>query len=287
VAAPGHRERGLALVSVLWGLAVLSLIAASMLSAGLLSARMSRNAWAAIRTQTAADAVVQRAVLSLLDKSASGRWRVDGTPRDVSFDGVTVTVSIQDEAGKIDLNKADAQTLQGLFESEGLAPDDAAALADHIVDWRTPRDRNSIAGGTSADYSGSDYDPRNGPFQSIDELRLVAGMTPALYARAAPVLTLYSHSASIDPDTAPREALLAQPGMTEDKVDQILATRHDAATSSITGDFGQTITVVPRLIGRAYAITATARLGRAQFLRQAVVEMTGDANHPFWFVAWE
>ena len=57
--------------------------------------------------------------------------------------------------------------------------------------------------------AGTSYRPRNGPFQSVDELLLVMDMTPALFTRIAPALTVYSGRQFIDPQVAPREALLA------------------------------------------------------------------------------
>ena len=88
------RERGLALVSVLWGVAILSLIAAAMLSASLTTAQIGHNSWNAARAGSVADGAVNQAILWLLDDRAQPR--VDGTAATSAFDGVPVRVWLQD-----------------------------------------------------------------------------------------------------------------------------------------------------------------------------------------------
>ena len=98
------RERGLALVSVLWGVAILSLIAAAMLSASLTTAQIGHNSWSAARAGSIADAAVNQAILSLLDDRAQPR--VDGTSSTSAFDGVPVrlvdTAGIRAHAGTLE-----------------------------------------------------------------------------------------------------------------------------------------------------------------------------------------
>ena len=54
---------------------------------------------------------------------------------------------------------------------------------------------------------------------------MVLGMTPALYRRVAPVLTIWAGNTSPDPNTAPPLALQAIPGMTAQQLATIRATR--------------------------------------------------------------
>ncbi len=84
-----------------------------------------------------------------------------------------------------------------------------------MIDWRTPKNTRSLNGATADDYRNAGYAwlPRGGPFQSVDELALVMGMTPQIFARVAPALTVYSHQRDFDLRVAPKEALLAVPGM--------------------------------------------------------------------------
>jgi general secretion pathway protein K len=257
------RERGVALVSVLWGIAILSLIAAAMLAAIGTTARIDHNAWALTRAGAIADATVNRAVLTLLDSRPEEQGRVDGTPRRFSFDGVRATVWGQDETGKIDLNTAGADLLAGLFVSAGLKQDDANALADHIVKLRPVNaSTNAIA------------------FHTVDDLLNVPGVTPDLYARVMPALTVFSHNATIDTNVAPRVALLALPDMDGKKADDLIAQRNEA--------YEQGTATSPNVSANgAFAITVEVHVDNVRLVREVVVQLTGDKDKPFWFVSWK
>jgi general secretion pathway protein K len=284
-----RQERGIALASVLWTVAALSLIAAAMLSSSMNAARISRNAWAQLQTQNAADTAIQRAALNLFDPRADHRFPMDGTPHDEDVDGITVSVAIQSEDGRIDLNYAHRPLLHDLFKSAGADSALADALADRIVDWRSPKATRSLNGAAAGDYdkAGSAVRPRGGPFQSVDELGLVMGMTPEIFARVAPALTVYSHSPNFDMRVAPKPALLTIPGMTEDEANRDVALRDGVPTISPTNVVIAAIQPAAAQEGHAYAIGAQARRGAIRFSRQAVVLLTGDPVHPLYFVDWK
>lgn len=265
-------ERGLALVVVLWGIAALSLIAAAMLAASLGSARIGHNAWAQVQVQTAADAGVQGAILSLFNPGPDGRPRLDGGESAMRFGDTTVSVSIQDESGRIDINYASRGLLRDYFRAVGAAADEADRLAGRVVDWRSPKGAANFTAASAADYerAGYSYRPRGAPFQSVDELQLVLGMTPGLFERAAPGLTVYSHHANFDTRTAPKKVLEVIPGIDESRADQTIATRPPAIA----------------LPGHAFTIVATATSGPTRFSRRAVVLLSGDPAHPFWILDW-
>ncbi|HEY1707668.1 MAG TPA: PilX N-terminal domain-containing pilus assembly protein [Rhizomicrobium sp.] len=284
-----HDERGLALVSVLWGVAILSLIASAVLYASVLSVQLSRNSAASDQAAAVADAGISRAVLSLLDTRAGQRWPVDGTIQSFTFGGIGMRVSIADEAGKIDLNKTSADTLASLFESAGLSPNDATTLAGRVVDWRSSG--SDANGDTAEDYSdaGLTSRPRKAPFQSVDELKLVIGMTPPLFAKIAPALTVYSHSANVDTAVASRAVLLMLPGMDTRKVDDIIAQRQASTATASQAGLGapppQAGATSPQA-GHAFTIRSEVRAGNTDFVRQAVVEITGNPAHPYFFYDW-
>ena len=184
----------MALISVLWGIALLSIVAVSFLSAGGVSYRLAHNAVEIARTDAVAEAAVNRAVLALLDPQLDRRWRTDGVARAFDFDGASSRISIQDELGRIDLNHADASLLIGLFKSAGLDAQSAGKLVDKILDWRDANPAKRLNGAKEQDYrmSSHGYRPRNGAFQSVHELKLVMDMTPDLFKRVEPALTVYS-----------------------------------------------------------------------------------------------
>ncbi len=70
----------------------------------------------------------------------SRRWRVDGRAYRFDFHDSVVRISIQDEGGKIDLNKGKDKHLEGLYLLVGVDADEAAALVDALVHFRDEDD---------------------------------------------------------------------------------------------------------------------------------------------------
>ena len=195
----------MALVSVLWGVALLSVIATSLLAAGNVSYRLARNGVELSQNDAIADAGINRAILALLDPRPDKRWRVDGATQSFAFNGIPMSLAIQDELGRIDLNYADGSLLAALFRSAGLEAGPASSLVDKVLDWRDPNPSHRLNGAKQNDYreAGSLYQPRNGPFQSVDELKLVMGVTLELFKRVEPALTVYSGRQFFDPQACP------------------------------------------------------------------------------------
>jgi general secretion pathway protein K len=272
-----ERERGLALVSVLWALSILSLIATSMMSTGTLSAAMERNALKRAQADRLAESAIALGILGLLDPRAERRWRVDGVAQDVSLQGIAIKIAIQDEFGLIDLNQAGADLFRGLFRSAGLSEREADQLGQRVIDWRTAgagRERPT-------DYrnAGFPYVPRGAQFQSVDELKLVLGVTPELFARTKPALTVYSQQPDADQRVAPREALLALPNMDARRVEVMLRER----TSVARGLSNQGPLLGPgvtdpalALSGHAFTITASFTYRETRMEKQAIIRLGDD-----------
>jgi general secretion pathway protein K len=261
------------LLHVLWSLGLLSMLAISVLSSGSATYRLARSGLDRVRAEAVADAAVNRAVLALLDARADHRWRVDGVAQPFSFEGFDITVSVQDELGRIDLNQADASSIQRLATSAGLVAGSASKLADKIMDWREAGDGRRLNGAKARDYSlaGLDYVPRNGPFQSVDELRLVMDMTEDLFKRLRPALTVYSGSQFIDPQFAPPEALAVMPGVTAQTITATMAARTKSGMGTLQP-------MVP-LRGRAFSVGIQIRDSTR---REVVVRLTDDPKQTYW-----
>ncbi len=220
-------------------------------------------------------------------------WRADGTVYVWPFGGGRVSVSIQDEDGKIDLNTAPDELLRGLFLSVGLDGDASAALVDAIADFRDEDDLHRLNGAEDRDYAdaGLSYGAKDAPFEAVAELQQVIGMTRELYQRVAPALTVYSGRRGIDPRVAPREALLALRGIGSEEVESFLAAREGGRTERLLR--AQDYQTTSR--ERVFTIRAEARAeSGAVFVREAVVEPIGarhkalpDSKEHFRFLAWK
>lgn len=225
-----HPQRGVALILVLWACALVTIVLGGFAVLARTEGMQARYQFAQVQARYAAEAGLARAVLALHDPDQRHRWRVDGQPYRFGFNGAKVTVKITDEGGKVDINTATTRILRRLMQVLGVAPDKAHALAEAIADWR---DGNSTAraNGAEADryhQAGRDYGPRNGPFASIQELQLVLGMTPSLYAKLAPLVTIWSGRNIPDPAHAPSAVLAALPGMNQDDADHYVDQRRHA-----------------------------------------------------------
>jgi general secretion pathway protein K len=267
---------------VMSGVILLSAIAVSFLAASATSYRLARNALLAAQSEAVVDAAVVRAVLGLVDLRLERRWRADGVPQEFMFGGLKMHIAIQDELGRIDLNHADRSLLAGLFQSVGLGVDAAAGLADKVMDWRDAGPGKRLNGAKGSDYraAGLAYDPRKGPFQSVDELKLVMGMTPELYQRVEPALTVYSGRQFLDPQFAPAVALAALPGQSREAAAAVIASR------SSQGSRAGTIAPGVQLWGRAFSVRLELERPGGGLTREVVTRLADQASGPYWLLSW-
>lgn len=197
--------RGIALVLVLWVITLLTVMALGLTAAQRTETALTLNALDGARFRAAAEAGVSYAVLNLLasrnldpdvlqadPQGPSSAWLPDGSAHRWTFSEVPLAISVQNEASRINLNLADANLLTALFMVLNVPEADALALADRILDWRDPDDLNGLNGAEDPDYAaaGLPYGAKDGPFDSVEELRQVLGVTQDLYALLAPEVTV-------------------------------------------------------------------------------------------------
>lgn len=139
-------------------------------------------------------------------------------------------VSITDESGKVDINMASDLLLKSLFMNAGVQEEEADIIVDSIMDWKDTDDLHRLHG-TESDYYMSlpnPYKAKNANFDTIEELLLVKGMTPdILYGNnnrrgIIDFLTVHSKTDNININAAPKEVLMAIPGMTPEIADEII-----------------------------------------------------------------
>ncbi len=91
-------------------------------------------------------------------------------------------VKITSEAGRFDINylilKKDDELLRSIFIYWGLELKDAQALTNALTDWVDPNDDTQLNGAEKKDYekAGRINQPFNRPFYNISEVSLVRGM---------------------------------------------------------------------------------------------------------------
>ena len=115
-------------------------------------------------------------------------------------------------------------------------------LADAVIDWIDLND-DARPNGAESSYYGSltpPYRAHNGPMDSLDELRLIRGVTDDVYRRLAPHLTTVSSDISTNLNTADRLVLGAlDPELTPDLIDRVIAERPIELPGDISTILGQ------------------------------------------------
>src|ERR1700680_4467728 len=140
--ASRDRQRGIALILVLWLTVLLTVIGGSFAYGMRNEALAARNTLSVAQARGLADRALYRTVFELMrPKTLGDGWSADGTIHAWDEDGSRVTVNALDESGKIDLNTAPDGLLKGLLQTAAeLDADTAGRLVDVIDDWKTAGD---------------------------------------------------------------------------------------------------------------------------------------------------
>lgn len=290
------RQKGIALVLVLWVSVLITVLLASFSLSARVEALQGRNLLDSTRARYAAEAGLHRAAYELRGNNPDTRWVADGRVYPMEFEGAEIEVEIYDETGKVDLNVAEPMLLAALFELGGAKKDEAEALAAAVVDWRDPDDLVGVNGAEAGEYKGAGlpYKPRNAPFETVSELQQVLGMSFELYRELEPLLTIYSGRAQPNPAFAAPEVLQLIPGMTPDSV-QLFVQQREQAPTGPGGQAQMTLTlpdgtpVVAQGGGLTYTIRSRAKLpGGASSSLEATVRLGASmvARRPFRIVRW-
>jgi general secretion pathway protein K len=288
---PGpSRQRGIALVLVIWVSVLLLVVGASFIVERRSETLVVRNSVSMARAEAIADAGVNRAVFEMyrIGNPTDG-WKRDGTRYDWTFDGAAVKVEMRDESAKIDINAAADLLLRGLLVNAGVADDEAVKIVDAILDWRDADSLKRPNGAEEPEYraAGLTYRPANAPFQAIEELQLVLGMRPEIYRRIAPLITVFSRQGGVNTQVASREVLLAIPGLTSDLVDDFIARREAARAQGLPLPMlAQAIAYNSGGSG-LFSVRSEARLDDGTvFAREAVAVLRPTPLRPVSYVAW-
>lgn len=281
-------QTGIALVIVMWMLVLLTVLAAGYTATMRTETRLTAQQLHAAQARALAEAGVWLAVNDLMEPEQQRKWIENGAANDLDLLDGSVELRIQDQSGLIDLNTARRELLQGLFKSIEL-DDDVSGVVDSILDWRDRDNLIRVNGAEDADYrqAGFAHEAKDGPFNSVDELRRVMGMTEAIYDKVRPALTVYSHTPGINPDVATREALLAIPGIDPDTIDQFMTERLDPATltvNPVTPGINSSFT--NRTKGVSFMISSTGNVNGTRITLEVVVSMRRTSNLPYTILSW-
>lgn len=285
-------ERGVALVIVMWTVMLLTVIAGNFVFAMRTETLVVRNAVSGAQAEAMANGAVHRALYETFKSAVDvNGWKADGSTRQWDKDGVKIKVVMMDESGKIDVNLGTDALLRGLLLSTGVDAAKAAQLLDAILDWRDvdvlPRPNGAEADAYGA--SGLKYEPANAPFEAVEQLQQVLGMTPDIYLRLAPLVTVHSRQPGINTLVAPRGVLMAIPDVDPAQVDAYIAQRNDSLLGGqVPPPFPAGAAFMSAAAASVVNVHAEARMpDGAVFVRDAVARRSGEAKRPVAFLSWK
>jgi general secretion pathway protein K len=220
------KRRGFALLVVIWGIGIISLLNLSFMSSGKLRLQMAFNIAIATRAQLIADGAINAAILSLMaNREASAAQTnpsfYDGTPRYCTLGGAVVALSVEDEGGKVDINSASPKLLQTMLMGFGLEMRRADAVANAIVAFRTQPENDLASLKQTGDGSSRPFPPKRAPFQTIYELDQVEGIDAPLFHALAPFITVHSQSPGVDARAAAPALFAAIVGLPAEEVQEL------------------------------------------------------------------
>lgn len=211
------KSRGSVLIMVLWALALLAVLAVQI-------GAMTQNKIAFLTKvehyhvlRNAAKSGIFKALAIIKNEPAKNKvhnllqrsvtlYYNPGSFRDLTFgsaqssvlyfrnDDVVPFYGVSDESGRLNLNFADRESIHKLLLQIKVATeDDSDTLATAIFDWREYGE-SQIKGFSSDDYYESlqfPYPQKKGKYETLDELRLVEGMTQRIYNSLIDYVTIY------------------------------------------------------------------------------------------------
>jgi general secretion pathway protein K len=245
------RQRGGALLAVLWLSVALSAIAFSVATNVRGETERASTGTEGLRAYYLASGSIDRAMLWIYWGLYGGYAREDGSPMyyrapmpyiRYNYESGEVLVEVIPEGGKLNVNKAKPEDLSRLLLTLGVPEDRAQQIAAGIVEYRSAAEAAdaspSIGTSEPSGQGGSTFRPRHASLEELEEILLVPGMTPDIFygrfdrdpgGRLIPrgglrdCLTVFG-AGRVDINTAP-PTLLESFGVPTSLVQQIVARR--------------------------------------------------------------
>lgn len=163
------------------------------------------------------------------DRIISRPWVPSSKPYLIQLGNKNCSVLISDESGKININKLTDENKANFIKfltSYKMDEITAETITDSLLDWLDNDDLHHM-NGAEKDYYGSlpePYEPKNGAFESLEELALVKGVTSRIFEMIRDNVTIYG-SGKININFAPKEVLLSIPMVTPEIAEAIIQLR--------------------------------------------------------------
>ena len=284
---PTRDRRGFALIAAIWLMVTLSAVGLEVALLARTRRLSAANAAEGARARAAAEAGLEHARARLTRRlagapdAAAGAigardpWRtLGGVLSDtVALDDERYVVQLRDASARVNLNVASEAQLRRLFAALRIDAGTADQLAQVIADWRDTDDLVRSRGAERDAYLRAALPtlPRNAPLVSVEELRDLYGMTPAIFSAVSPHVTVRG-SGQVNLNTADRAVMLSLPGVGEETAAAALRLR---AAGVAISSLEQLATALPPG-ARNQLLDATAELLPLLTFETREVEVTSE-----------
>lgn len=325
-------DQGFALIAVLWILVLLTAIVAEFAYSMRTEVNITRNFKEATQAYYIAHSGLIRSVVEMLRNTISTKnqengsevaedrvWRVNVPIPPQGFGTGEFTAHIDNVAGLIDLNTASENLLKLMVNTLDISDSERAVIVDSILDWRDKDDFHRLNGAENRYYKSlaSPYGCKNAPFDSVEELLLVRGMSPELFEKDLKSIVIIIPKSNVNPsgknrssrraaranpgqiniNAAPRELLEALPQITPQQVQNLIDYRTDRDFSSVAEvrdligaeTFSAISPYITLSLSPYYTIRAEGRVtgSRVRQIIQAMVHIDETLPGGYEIVRWQ
>ncbi len=211
-------NRGIALFVVLWALVILSVIVGEFCFATRSEVKMTANFKEETQAYYLARAGINAAIYEILKRGRQPvgavekgneeedegkiRWNLTGYPLTMPFATGKTILTIQNETGKVNLNRAEPKLLKLVLETFDLEDKEVDIIVDSIIDWRDKDSFHRINGAEDDYYQKlpEPYACKDDVFDSVSELLMIRGVTPEVYyGGLKDMVTVWDENEGVEP----------------------------------------------------------------------------------------
>jgi general secretion pathway protein K len=278
-------QEGIALLLVLWVLTILMVVVLAF-SYMTKTETLATSSFKGISERKfLAEAGIERGIMEIFFRSkykgtpvlveGGDVWSADGALYSDRIGDGSYTVRITDERGKLNINRQDTGmtlVLKNLLVNLEVEDEQADTIVDSILDWTDQDDLQRLHGAETPYYMSlpAPYKAKDGPLDTVEELILVKGMTrEILYGGTGKkglidFVTVNGSQGGININAAPKELLMAMPGITSEMADHIIEIRQTKEITNVKQEFPDIPQTTLNLmsaggISNTYTIEATGK----------------------------
>ena len=307
-----RRREGVVLIVVLWVLIVLSFLVSTMVFEMQIEANITSYYRKRFKAQYLARAGIEWTKMMLLESSLFTEDYEDEYPdlyrytqilsRGNAVSGMTrelgpgrFEVDLVPEHGKRNVNALTQEEWYEILDQGAVGEELWDELINAYLDWTDKDDLHREPGGAESDdefYEERGYDVKNAPLDTVDELVLIKGFTPAIvfggpaedpeepvHPGIASWLTTWGSGNKVNVNAASPEVLLSMPDMDEFTIDLILEGRNGVDGEPGTVDDGfSSVQEVLDLTGLGSEFANRASVNERDYLRVVSAGVVGDVR---------